>query len=187
VNKKNTILVILLVAIVSSIGTVFAIGATNIIFKTSDGITSHEVMRITSDGEVGIGTATPQSTLDVNGDIISSGTITSPTIETLRCNNFNRHADLSGCNFSNRDLRHIDVEFANLTNANLQITNLQNAILTNANLSGADLSGANLNAANLNGANFQGANLTSITSVGCFGIAIGIPAQGTLPVCNLKV
>jgi len=54
------------------------LGATNIIFRTSDGTTDHEVMRITSDQRVGINTTSPQSTLDVNGQI------TSPTITNLQ-------------------------------------------------------------------------------------------------------
>ena len=75
---KKIILLILLVAVASSLGTAYSLGATNIIFRTSDGITDHEVMRITSDQRVGIGTNTPQSTLDVNGQI------TSPTITNLQ-------------------------------------------------------------------------------------------------------
>jgi hypothetical protein len=69
---KKIILLILLVA-VSSLGTAYSLGGTNIIFRTSDGIIDHEVMRITSDQRVGIGTITPQSTLDVNGDVVFNG------------------------------------------------------------------------------------------------------------------
>jgi len=70
---------VLLVAVASSLGTAYSLGGTNIIFRTSpDGISSNEVMRITSDQRVGIGTNTPQSTLDVNGQI------TSPTITNLQ-------------------------------------------------------------------------------------------------------
>ena len=58
--------------VIATIGTVYAVGGTNIIFKTNDGITDHEVMRITSDQKVGINTTNPQSTLDVNGNITSS-------------------------------------------------------------------------------------------------------------------
>ena len=56
---KKIILVIILIAVASSIGTVYSLGATNVIFRTSpDGISSNEVMRITSDQRVGIGTTT---------------------------------------------------------------------------------------------------------------------------------
>jgi hypothetical protein len=137
---KKIILVMIIIAVASSLGTAYSLGGTNIIFRTSDGITDHEVMRITSDGKVGIGTTTPQSTLDVSGNIKASGTITSPTIETLRCNNFNRHADLSYCNLSDRDLQDIDVKYANLSGVNLSDTDL-----TGANLSGANLDGAYAN------------------------------------------
>jgi micrococcal nuclease len=68
----------IIIAVASSLGTAYSLGGTNIIFRTSpDGISSNEVMRITSDGKVGINTTNPQSTLDVNGNI------TSPTISNL--------------------------------------------------------------------------------------------------------
>ena len=73
---KKIILLILLVAVASSLGTAFSLGGTNIIFRTSpDGISSNEIMRITSDGKVGIGTAAPTEKLDVGGNVTLSGTI----------------------------------------------------------------------------------------------------------------
>ena len=72
---RKGIVLIITAAVVLSIGVVYAVGPTNIIFKTSDGTTSQEVMRITSDGKVGIGTTTPKSKLDVNGGIAVGGTL----------------------------------------------------------------------------------------------------------------
>jgi uncharacterized protein YjbI with pentapeptide repeats len=164
---KKIILLILLVAVASSLGTVYAgISGTNVIFRTSDGIADHEVMRITSDGKVGIGTTTPQSTLDVNGDGVFSGTITSPTITDLRCANFNRYVDLHGCDLQNLDLSNLDLRNANLIDANLSgaylaFANLNLANLIDANLSGATLNNANLSSATLNNANINSANLSS--------------------------
>jgi uncharacterized protein YjbI with pentapeptide repeats len=76
--------------------------------------------------------------------------------------------DLNGCDFSGADFG--------------------GANLSGANLSGADFSAANLSGANLSGANlvntdFTNANLSGVISTGCIGIPIGIPAEGTLPVC----
>ena len=211
---KKIILVIILIAVASSIGTVYSLGATNVIFRTSpDGISSNEVMRITSDQRVGIGTTTPQSTLDVNG------VITSPTITAIKCTNFNRYADLSNCeipfkflnsldlsnanlsnanlsnanlslsNLSNANLSGANLSNANLFNANLSLSNLSNANLNNASLGSADLSGATLTSADLSNTflqftNFDGANLTGITYAGCIGSPIGTPNAGTLPVCT---
>ena len=73
-KNNRVIFTILIIAGVLSIGTAYAVGATNIIFKTSDGVASHEIMRITGTGNVGIGTTTPQSKLDVNGGIVIGGT-----------------------------------------------------------------------------------------------------------------
>jgi uncharacterized protein YjbI with pentapeptide repeats len=175
--NKKIILLILLVAVASSLGTAYSLGGTNIIFRTSDGITDHEVMRITSDQRVGIGTTTPQSTLDVNG-IITSPTITA--LDNARCTNFNRYADLHGCELDDLFLSNLDLSLANLAGVNLAGANL-----SITNLAGANLAGANLNLANLNSANLNGANLLGITSVGCTGIPFGTPAQGTLPVCEI--
>jgi hypothetical protein len=84
VHSRNKIITLLVTIIIASVGTVYAVGGTNIIFKTSDGVAAHEVMRITSDQEVGIGTANPQSKLDVNGSLNVAGAITSPTIMNLQ-------------------------------------------------------------------------------------------------------
>ncbi|MCI4433520.1 MAG: pentapeptide repeat-containing protein [Nitrosopumilus sp.] len=186
---KKIILLILLVAVASSIGTVYSLGGTNVIFRTSpDGISSNEVMRITSDQRVGIGTTTPQSTLDVNG------VITSPTITAIKCTNFNRYADLSNCEIpfkflNSLDLSNANLSNANLSNANLSLSNLSNANLNNASLGSADLSGATLTSADLSNTflqftNFDGANLTGITYAGCIGSPLGTPSAGTLLVCT---
>jgi cysteine-rich repeat protein len=194
---KKIILLILLVAVTISIGTVYANGlGTNIIFRTSpDGISSNEVMRITSDQRVGINTTSPQATLDVNGNIVSSGNgvfsgnITSPTIDKntkkTDCNLIKIKLGLAlqfnveqGCILNNANL-----SLTNLYGANLSGADLNGASLYGTNLINANLSGANLNNAYLVNANFQGADLTGITSVGCTGTPNGTPAQGTLPIC----
>lgn len=174
--NKKIILVVSIIAVLVSVGTVYAGGdGTNIIFRTSpDGISSNEVMRITSDQRVGIGTNTPQSTLDVNG-IITSPTITEMNRKT-DCNIIKKNSGLqpqfnmnNGCNLYLANLSYADLSYANLsnaylsgvtlTNANLSGTNLTNAYLANANLSNAYLGGANLFNANLRGANLSSANL----------------------------
>jgi uncharacterized protein YjbI with pentapeptide repeats len=201
---KKIILLILLVAVASSLGTAYSLGGTNIIFRTSpDGISSNEVMRITSDGKVGIGTITPQSTLDVNGtlivneDLTVNGFISSPTtlyLEYALCTNFNRYAELAFCNLSGLGLFYLDLSFTNLIFADLSGTDFTETLLIGADLLGANLAGAdftnvdlyhaNLDWTYLEGANFQGADLTGITYVDCVGTPIGIPALGTLPVCG---
>jgi hypothetical protein len=166
---KKIILLILLVAVASSLGTAYSLGGTNIIFRTSpDGISSNEVMRITSDQKVGINTTNPQTTLDVNGDLNVNGPISSPTTTYLlqtTCFIFNRYADLSYCNLSDLGLYYLDLAFTNLSYAYLvgtdfTGTNLIGADLTGADLTGADLTDSYLAFADLIGANLSGANLS---------------------------
>lgn len=68
------------------------------------------------------------------------------------------NADLSGVNFSNKNLFGADFTNADLSGANLSHANLQNAVLINANLSSTNLSGANLKGADLTNAKLDGAN-----------------------------
>jgi uncharacterized protein YjbI with pentapeptide repeats/beta-lactamase regulating signal transducer with metallopeptidase domain len=66
-----------------------------------------------------------------------------------------------GVDWSNRDLRGMD-----LRGANLQNVNLTNADLRNVDLSGANLSGTRLAGANLNGAILRGANMSEMSFAG---------------------
>jgi len=50
-------------------------GGGNILFTVWNGATNQEMVRITSTGRVGIGTATPSAALDINGGINVSGNI----------------------------------------------------------------------------------------------------------------
>ena len=68
--------------------------------------------------------------------------------------------DLSGLDFSNRNLIRIIMNKANLSNAKLWNANFSHANLSNANLSYANLSYANLSKANLFKANLSFANLS---------------------------
>jgi hypothetical protein len=67
--------------------------------------------------------------------------------------------NLSNGNFIGRDLKSVDLRYANLSGADLSNTNLSGADLSNTNLSGADLSNTNLSGADLSNTNLQDANL----------------------------
>ncbi len=74
--------------------------------------------------------------------------------------------DLSGVDFSNKNLAGADLEKSDLTNANLEKTdlrgaNLKGALLIQANLRGADLKKADFYRADLTGADLTGANTES--------------------------
>jgi hypothetical protein len=56
-------------------------------FRLSDGTTTTDAMRITSSGNVGIGTATPEAKLDVESEILISGT--DPILRMKRGDGFN--------------------------------------------------------------------------------------------------
>ena len=68
--------------------------------------------------------------------------------------------DLSGLNFSGRDLEKFDLERANFANSNLSKTDLRKANLKGANLRGAMLQGADLRKADLYRADLRGADLS---------------------------
>ena len=68
-----------------------------------------------------------------------------------------RNKDLSGYDFSFRNLKGIDLSGANLQNAQFFCTDL-----SEANLAGANLTGANLEYPDLSGSNLTGADLTDI-------------------------
>lgn len=70
-----------------------------------------------------------------------------------------RGADLSRCNFKERDFSGQDLSQANLSYADLSDTFLHKIILEEANLQGANLKGANLLQANLRNADLREANL----------------------------
>jgi uncharacterized protein YjbI with pentapeptide repeats len=74
-----------------------------------------------------------------------------------------QNADLSGEDFSFKDLMNVNFENADLSNCNLQFAFLFGANLKNANLANCDLSGAILQGCNLEGANLSNCNLTWAT------------------------
>lgn len=71
-----------------------------------------------------------------------------------------QNADLSGEDFSFKDLMNVDFENADLSNCNFQFAFLFGANFKNANLTNSDLSGAILQGCNLEGANLSNCNLT---------------------------
>lgn len=74
--------------------------------------------------------------------------------------------DLTGVDWSARDLKERDFSNRNLTNANLSNTNLQDAFLHGTNLHGANLYKANLFRANLFQANLSYTNLRETNLIG---------------------
>jgi uncharacterized protein YjbI with pentapeptide repeats len=84
-----------------------------------------------------------------------------------RASNPGLELDLSGADFSGRDLRNMDLSSAdfrgaNFTKANLKAVNLSGANLSEARLDNADLTNANLSDADLTGANLFDADLTGV-------------------------
>ena len=83
------------------------------------------------------------------------------------------NANLSGCNYSEKDFSNLDLSGVNFTTANLSNTNLAGANLFGANLTRANLQNANITNANLamaifdhvNPINVQGLTNTLIESV----------------------
>jgi len=74
--------------------------------------------------------------------------------------------DLSGLNFSYRDLCSVDFTNSNLSNANLSYSNLSNAIFRSANLSNADfglskIENADFFEADVSNVDFDGCNTRS--------------------------
>jgi uncharacterized protein YjbI with pentapeptide repeats len=92
---------------------------------------------------------------------------TTTTIESANTCTPGPDADLSGCNFTNADLRGYDLDAANLSGANLTGANLSGVNLSEADLVNADLTGSNL-VADFEGANLTGANLTNSDLEGAF-------------------
>jgi len=112
---------------------------------------------------------------------------TTTTIESANTCTPGPDADLSGCNFTNADLRGYDLDAANLSGANLTGANLTNsdlegaflfeANLTNANFSGANLTGADTIGAILTGADFSSSILTNVTSDNDVGTPASLPSN----------
>jgi len=78
--------------------------------------------------------------------------------------------DLSGLDFTGRDLSGLDLSESDFTNANFSGANL-----SNTNLSDAMLVGANLTNANISGTNFLASRLGNITSSGMTGTPSQVP------------
>jgi len=70
-----------------------------------------------------------------------------------------RHADMQGADLTGANLRHADLRGADLRGANLTGADLIHANLRYADLRGANLTGANLRGADLRSANLTGANM----------------------------
>ena len=70
--------------------------------------------------------------------------------------------DLTQGNFKGRDLKGVDLRYANLSGADLSNTNLIGADLSNTNLSGIDFWYKDLTGTILIGANFSGTNLDGV-------------------------
>ena len=73
--------------------------------------------------------------------------------------------DLRNRNFSNWDLRWVNLTEADLRNANLSGADLSEAYLTEADLRGADMRSADLRCTNLSGADLTGANLEGTRNI----------------------
>ena len=75
------------------------------------------------------------------------------------------NCDLSGANFSGRDMKKATLKGANLSDANLSRANLLSADLSGANLQGANLTQAKVWLVSFRGANLSGANLSELQTI----------------------
>ena len=75
------------------------------------------------------------------------------------------NCDLSGANFSGRDMKKAILNGANLSDANLSRANLLSADLSGANLQGANLTQAKVWLVSFRGANLSGANLSELQTI----------------------
>ena len=75
------------------------------------------------------------------------------------------NCDLSGANFSGRDMKKAILKGANLSDANLSRANLWSADLSGANLQGANLTQAKVWLVSFRGAKLSGANLSELQTI----------------------